>query len=67
MLNTGNTTDDELQKITFLEARTWKEDEGATLYVNGAGDRLVCIPSYSPNVSLLQRSYTRTQLIRYSI
>lgn len=32
---------EDLQKTTFTEARAWKEDEGATLYVNGAGDRLV--------------------------
>ena len=38
---TGDLSAEELQKIVFSEARSWKEEEGGTLYVNGAGDRLV--------------------------
>ena len=43
---TGDLSAEELQKIVFSEARSWKEEEGGTLYVNGAGDRLVSYTAF---------------------
>lgn len=38
-------SDDQLnewRKAVYVEARAWREEEGASIYINGPADRLVC-------------------------
>ena len=38
---TANSELDDLRKTAFVEGRSWQEEEGGSLYVNGVGDRVV--------------------------
>lgn len=43
----GDQSLEEMHKTAFAEALSWKEEEGASKYVNGAGDRVVSVSVYA--------------------